>query len=638
MSDEAALLSAIYTGVLAPAGIAVFGTGLTEDQKIAALGRRYQRHQAPTDWSDSISVLRPDHEVEEWISTNVPPDRRPDVRASIGLNPGSETARDGVNKSTPINSTPLYHKQPHMPLPSKGTKRSSGVEITYDVSNKKKKTHIRKVPAGKTVASKAISTAQIYYDSHLLQAGQNEKRLTRLNVKLGKQIYPDYEKLFLENLNGKGLVRMQFAGRCISNMGKRHNHMQMFRHRLSTGETYNPGGNSQENDYPTVQRPNILMPGNVAAFYPAGTSTDNATAFFSANETAMRDIKTNEVYWAPYNLADLEDCSWNLNALKIYRQTPQGGVGAVVFRNQVQTLMQKQHYRMSYLANNNKESATNTSAATYKYKAVINKGNICYDFMNKGTAGAKVELIIYRVKKKQTSGIDWEGTNTFPLDNTWALKSISTPIGVGYLDSCMTKCATDNLDGRDPSALDIIDNANFPLLPKLKATKQSRQPFVEVCRQTFAMPAGSRREMNIELPGLSYDPLDQAYTQVGQPAGSSNPSTGSAGIFDEYTYGVLISCCGIVNTDEMTVTLAGTPKTYNVGDMIGKCDVQFYGTYTEKIQACLYKPDPKKAIIYSNGTMRDHGKQLSVFLGRQFVFSIILTFFFFFFFYLTSCR
>merc|ERR1711900_102597 len=81
-------------------------------------------------------------------------------------------------------------------------------------------------------------------------------------------------------------------------------------------------------------------------------------------------------------------------------------------------------------------------------------------------------------------------------------------IGEGYVNTEMDKLGTDLLDGRTPASSDVTVLPQFPLLPELKKTIQSNLPFVEVMRNEFAMPAGSRRNVRIHLPGDIYDPAD----------------------------------------------------------------------------------------------------------------------------------
>lgn len=547
---------------------------------------------------------------------------------------GSGTSRAFTHMSTGINSADIPNKRQRMTPPSKGTKRASNVEIQTDASSRKKhKTSIKINKNTKTVASQTIATAQTFYDSQLLM-NSGEKRLTKLNVKLGKQLYPDVITPFLQQMSQNATVRMQFAGRCVTlSNGIRHNHVQMFRHRLSTGATFNQGKTTipadgtdpaqNYNPYPPAFRKNLLLPFNSKKFYVNGTS--NATTpsgpYLDVGKTPFSDISNNQTYWSPYNLADLEDCSWHLNKIKFYASdwgepykttgTTIGGVSPILsLIKDTQPFQENLHFRSSLMAFNNSLDAflptalsTAGKPARYKYKANIHTGNVSYDFMNKGTGGAKVELLVYRVKKNQVLDFDVSSSTT---SQSYVNDLISQPIMQGYMDTCLDAQGTDNLGGRAPILTDVKDNAQFPFMPNLKHTKQGGLPFTEVSRQTFAMPSGSRREVTVTFPGIFYDPRSQPMvnpdTDETSTAGLSNyhPS-----IFDEYAYAIMISVCGVPSTNEMHANLSGaTPVAYNVGDVISRADVQFYGTYTENIGAACYKVN-KKAIMYSAGSLVD---------------------------------
>lgn len=123
-------------------------------------------------------------------------------------------------------------------------------------------------------------------------------------------------------------------------------------------------------------------------------------------------------------------------------------------------------------------------------------------------------------------------------------------------------------------------------------------PFVEVSRQTFAMPSGSRREVNIALPGSVYDPTSQSSQNNGSASVNIVP------ILDEGTYGIMISVSGSKCTQEVTATGTGIQPTgtYNIGDMYGAANVQYYGCYTEHMGACQYKK-AKSSNIYTAGAL-----------------------------------
>ncbi len=437
--------------------------------------------------------------------------------------------------------------------------------------------------------SSALTQDQKYFDSNLL-VSTGENRLTSLNVKLGKQIYPDVISPFLQALNGHGKVQMQFGGRCISTLGNRHTSMQMFRHNLSSNTTASTA-------YPTAMLPFILTPGNPTPFYPGGGTTGGN---FPIGDTSMRDCLNNKCYWAPYNLSDLEDCSWNLNKLKLGQERWAQAADVPVEKFQVPIFQANSHARKSAIFTNNdlvpsapSIGSTAGGAAPYRYNAVLNKGSVHYDFMNKGTGGAKVEIIIYRVKKSNT--LNATSSGQLSTNNDFCNNALQSPIGLGYIATQTSAAGTDALNGRVPLETDVYQKAAYPLLPKLKKTKQMDQPFVEVVRQTFAMPSGSRREVTFDLPGEVYDPNNQM-------GSSSAVSAGTPPILNHHMYAVYLSVSGVVCTDQVTPVATSADAAFNVGDVFSAANVQFYGTYTEFIGACQYN-NRKTPNLYSCGAL-----------------------------------
>jgi hypothetical protein len=305
-----------------------------------------------------------------------------------------------------------------------------------------------------------------------------------------------------------------------------------------------------------------------------------------------------DVYYAPYNKADLEDLSWNLNGLKMggpdWNETT-----SITFAGNAPLWKDNDHARQSQIAANNaREGAlpnpVTNRIAPYKYNAVFNKGSVLYQFMNKGLGGAKVDLVIYRVKKTSSASLNYDGaylgTNTgVPMDR------ITHSIGEGYMNHALAKGATDALGGRPPEADDISINPSFPFLPELRKTQQSQLPFAEVARQTFAMPSGSRREVNVVLPGAVYDPCNIP-TAMSLLASTSDAYPQ---VFDEGTFCVVMSVSGQKCTQELT---EGPTTGYYIGDMYAGADVQYYATYQECMGACQYK-DPPAAQIYTGGAL-----------------------------------
>lgn len=504
------------------------------------------------------------------------------------------------HKSTMSNKQP---KTPNFNSPSAVPRQNKVPTITSRATSKTKaaqrgaSVEFSMRDPGTSVTSSSLTGNVAYFDSHLIE-GPSETALTALNVKIGKQLYPDLVTPFLKNLCGSGKIRMQFAGRCLSNANLRHTHLQLFRHRLSSYV------DSSGAAWPTGTADYILGPQNTVPFKIDGGGGATTGDNFAIGTTSFRDILNESTYWAPYNKADLEDLSWNLNALKLDNPlwhppvpVPAGALGGVGFEQNVKLFQTNMHARQSQIAKNNQEAiglppSDTTRTGCYRYNAVFNKGTIHYDFMNKGTGGAKVELIVYRLKKKfviTTSGSEF-GTNATELNTI-----VNTAIGNGYLETCVEKGGTDALLGRPPKLFDVSTNPAFPFLPKLKKTVGAQMPFVEISRQTFAMPSGSRRSVNIMLPGEVYDPANIS------PAGGGGAAF--PGCVDDGTYGIMMSVSGVKCTNEVSNTsnTPGAPKgDYNIGDMFSGANIQYYGTYTEHMGACQYKAE-KTANIYTQG-------------------------------------
>jgi len=559
---------------------------------------------------------------------------------------GSRGMQDIKKKVAFINSTVEKHKS-NMPIMSyNNVKRGKGLGLnpspgsmprqTERLVNEQRATSGRKAAVRQAhdhfvlrspntpVTTSALSSNISYHDSHLIE-GPSEKSLTAINVKIGKQLYPDVITPFLKNLSGHGKIRMQFAGRCISKVDERHTHMQIFRHRLSAGTNFTgaawPDGTPGTADY-------ILGPQNTTIFKVDGGGPSTVSTGFAVNTTSFRDIINKQTYWAPYNKADLEDLSWNLNSLKVNNalwDPPAASVEAVAvqggdtvtipvtggvaqgvgFQTNVDLFQSDDHARQSAIAQNNKTavvlppSTADARLGAYRYNAVFNKGSVEYDFMNKGTGGAKVELIIYRLKKDYHYGVSASNLGNAPgLTNSL----ISDAIGAGYLETCVEKGGTDALLGRPPVASDVSVNPAFPFLPTLKKTVGSTMPFVEISRQTFAMPSGSRRSVTLQLPGEVYDPANIATRVTTTTANLDYP-----GILDVGSYCIMMSVCGARCTKEVacSLTTQGVPKgDYNIGDMFAAANIQFYGTYTEHMGACQYKAE-RAANIYTQGALLD---------------------------------
>lgn len=453
-----------------------------------------------------------------------------------------------------------------------------------------------------------------FHDSHLL-ATQGEQRRTSLIVRLGKQLYPDPIAPFLKNLMGNGKCSSQWAGRMTAPVNTRHVHFEHFRHIL-----YNPttSQTSTNAPYPTqitgdATHPGfILTPNNLGVF----DLVPGTTGGISANNTSFRELTTNCDYWAPFNRPDYEDMSWNLCKLRLIPDftndpsapTSQFSVQQQLFdaaAHRAQSLIYQGNQYVPQVSQNEAGGGAGISVpgqARYTFNTVFNKGKIEYQFMNKGSGGAKVELIVYRHKKNSAWTPDISGW--YPsggVTPTPSFKMLQTTIGGGYLKKIGDTVATDSLGGRIPVVGDISINPNYPLFPTLKQTLQSNLAFVESDRQTFAMASGDRRNVTIMLPGIVYDPT----TTVVRQGFTTNLPTELIPAMDQYTYTICIACSGGLATNEYLQDATTTDPVQAkvlLGDQYAAANIQYLCTYTEYIGAMQYQT-PSTKNIYCRGSL-----------------------------------
>lgn len=358
--------------------------------------------------------------------------------------------------------------------------------------------------------------------------------------------------------------------------------------------------NSTENAYDLTNPATPLNTGMINK-YP----WQSAPAPFDVVQNAFIQHPIGTVSFAVLNRPDLEDMSWNLNKLKLKQEsTPPVPVnndlaGAPLFLlngtgtdplpttigdfnaassispsriwTDVQPFKIDLHRRQSFLQQNNHwatppsllaASPTQVGQlAPYRYDAVLRYGKISYEFMNKNDTAATVQVIVYRVKKTSklaataATYTDLNPATILPTTTPSGQYSIQYPlnllvsaVGQGYMNTVGDAYATENFQGRTPLYSDIYDNPAYPLLPVLRKTQESQNPFVEVMRNKFVMTAGSRRSLDLHLPGLAYDPADMPLLQ-GESGGSTvKPNnvipSSQIPIVDQYSYAAVLSCNG----------------------------------------------------------------------------------------------
>ena len=316
----------------------------------------------------------------------------------------------------------------------------------------------RVAPRQSLNVSEARHEVQLY-DKHLL-ANQGTQRLTSLSMNCGSRL-PHVDKYgpFLKNLNQNGRIVMNWTGTLeTTKINDRHVSMQMFRHSLSNN-VYNLKQGSYPSNISGGVNPHILMPASANNLSYIPDVTDVPAAGDVIQNPFYKHFD-GQVSYAPANLPDLEDMSWNLNKLKlapsnkltydentvtsVFTGDPQTFAGALVplpmsgpdytptgvvsvctgtvtstlqpnalspqFLNNVPNYQHDMHRRQSQLRQNNYE-AVNTTAlsatagdrytSNYIFDACLRNGSIEFEFMNKKDVGAHVEVIVYGFKKSQ---------------------------------------------------------------------------------------------------------------------------------------------------------------------------------------------------------------------------------------------
>jgi len=231
-------------------------------------------------------------------------------------------------------------------------------------------------------------------------------------------------------------------------------------------------------------------------------------------------------------------------------------------------------------------------------------GTVDYEFMNKGAAGAVVELVVYRIKKSHKLSYD---PNSFANGGATTENWLDA-LGQGYIQTSTDKFGTDDLQGRSPVPDDILTNPDYSFLKQYSKCKASDIPFAEVNRQSFSLTSGSRKNVRIKLPGDVYNPCDipriagYPVTPATEAIANYTPNAvdgypwdydnASIPVVDSHTYFIAISTAGEklsrIVTKVNPALVLNDPDTSVVLDEYAPSKVQYYCSYTEEIGSCLY--------------------------------------------------
>ena len=431
-----------------------------------------------------------------------------------------------------------------------------------------------------------------------------EKQLTSLRVNCGNKEYPNQLQSFLDMCLGvSAKTRTSFAGRITAPQGVRTYHHELYRHNYSLNDS------ATASVYPSNIRNagRILTPETEKAFDPTGPGTAAGTV-----DTSFRDMSAGTtatvgtVYYTNYNRTDLEDLSWNQQRIRLAEDdaslttTPT----TLTIDASVPQLQADIHRRWGAIANVNKSFTLEEKPMRGLFKACINYGKISYNFMNKGEGGCEVTVIVSKFKKSHlmsSSGIDY-------LDHDYPVKSSVDAIANGWLETMKANYSVQDFNGRDVHFTDVTTNPCFPFLPQLTKTRQADVDIKEVCRQNFAMPAGARRELTIDLPGEVFNPLDF-------PVSSASTTPNGRGILNNMTYCITIAVNGTKATrfvhHSSDNALQKDEGGYVVGDMHGPVNLQYYSTYQECVGPSIFTC-PKKILLANEGGLMNPTDEFSV--------------------------
>jgi len=517
---------------------------------------------------------------------------------------------------------------------SSGARKSTVVVVEPDKSSRPdylRKTHLgTAVPLASKSMRDSLGRSRPAIGEELITSLENQEEpgviLNRQRV-LGKY---DPIGMFLSNLMQNGQTVSQWSGiiRAANSLlkdessGARTNICQNFRHRFSQNDPIVFGNPTANNNIYPYGFGTVLYPNSNASYaWPPGSQT--------SFEAGIYIHKPNENCWAPLNRPDLEDMCWNLNKLKLApldsaNLTP-NPVLESQYENPVPVFDKEAHRRQSQIEYNNLYDSNINNAdpddiriipPRYRYEAVLKGGHVKYKFVNKESTGARVEVIVYRMKKNARSNNSFNayapvdptiiepgmtGANANPLSN------ICHPIMNGFKDKTLGKLGTDNLQFTpgsttfanefDPAW--IYNNPEYPLLPEMKATRQTNLSYKEISRTAVCLPAGGAREITVKFDGVKYDPAD-IYKFLNRDSASGSTPYQLPGILDDYSYSVVISVCGVKMTRLVNDTDPdGNELSAPLFDVHSNAEVMYTAEYVENLGAACYK-HPGRVNLFNN--------------------------------------
>lgn len=418
---------------------------------------------------------------------------------------------------------------------------------------------------------------------------QDVQNLRPVVMKVGKSINVAKQRSqsianMLKHASGYGTIVTEFNGWLNSKVGMRANTFLCFRHNFSDDSATT----AVDVDYPTGSKILTPIPGDDPSNIPGiGLTSEDIH-----NGNPWHHHPDGSTFFAPLNRADYEDMSWNLNRLKFKGE---GSGQSSVTVSEAPGKAYSKMRRVSLLRQNNASvhaDVTNPESTyvplPYDYDMVFNQGTVTFDFSNKGNGACHTTVIVFKVKKSNIASVnhaDWIPPATGSA-NYGVAKTLYPAIEQGVKDQQNSKQGLNNLGGQYQPSIDVLTNPEKPLFPQSRHTLQSNLPYKEESRMKFAMPAGARRTLTLQLGGDVYDP---AQLPRKTPA-VNNIETSLVPIVDTHSFIVCISVNGLKAT-----RIYGAHSD-RLGEIIPDARIEWQAKYSESIGGCSYKNDKNNRI------------------------------------------
>lgn len=363
---------------------------------------------------------------------------------------------------------------------------------------------------------------------------------------------------------------------------------------------------------------------------PDGTAQSTIPAGLSVDlQSPYRYPLSGDWLSSRFNMQLLENTGWNLNPMKFKYatqpnqapiiggsgiETPQNvqvwanapiiqysgtssGAGAQLFPTSSYPAQQSQQSSLLPSFDSDGKIIQSFPKDGY-YKSQFNKGSVSYNFVNEGTNGACIDIVVIGIKKGLSS-----------LGGKVIQNAFVDTVTSGYRNSTLGSIGAGVLDGRTLDAFAPITDARCEFLPDccFKNGKSTRvneigsyptnlmqRPFKVLSRDQFCIGGGQNRSFTVKLPRLNYDARE--YMLIDEPP-ADNDGSNYVGIRD-MTIMVMIGCSSTFAAKiEDGTSNVNAVIDHNAGDVLVSCT----GTYSEQPHPVYYMPAERGSWI--NGVL-----------------------------------